>query len=397
MDIVSDLGARTFAARDLDLTDEDRILNLTAEIDEPVSGLEVRLTGDVRAEIVGLEIDLEQPRNLPAPDPNRPVGFESRKTYADKIASGFLDKYLSGAAVLEVGYRGYIDGCVPIVPQAIGVDIGYPGYDGITLPFADGSFDAIYSSHCFEHIAAYQEVLRDWYRVLKVGGYLIMAVPHQYLFERRAALPSKGNNDHKRFYTPESLLREISESLGVNAYRVRELAEHDAGYNYDRPTRDDLEGQFEIEIVIEKIARPFWNLDNGSTRPYSAGEFESSAARPDPFRIEIDLSEEQEWLFWGPYAPILEGSYRVDFLFEASPEAQGLTAAGVTLDVAVDMHKIAELRLTPEMLMQGQASILFDSRSREATAEFRMSKQARGEGKIVFTGVVLSYAAPDWH
>ena len=78
-------------------------------------------------------------------DPERPVGWESRKTYGLKIANGFFDKYLSGSAILEIGYKGGIDGAVPILPQAIGIDVDYPGYDGATLPFPDESQDGIYT------------------------------------------------------------------------------------------------------------------------------------------------------------------------------------------------------------------------------------------------------------
>jgi hypothetical protein len=82
---------------------------------------------------------------------NRPVGTESSKTYALKIANRFVAKYLSGDAVLEIGHKGVAsDAVVTIVPQAIGIDLDYPGYDGETLPFPDESHDAVYSSHCLE-------------------------------------------------------------------------------------------------------------------------------------------------------------------------------------------------------------------------------------------------------
>jgi len=45
--------------------------------------------------------------------------------------------------------------------------------------FADGSADLIYASHVLEHFGRYEldAVLRDWYRVLKPGGVLRLAVP----------------------------------------------------------------------------------------------------------------------------------------------------------------------------------------------------------------------------
>jgi SAM-dependent methyltransferase len=201
-------------------------------------------------------------RNSHLLDPNRHVGHESRKTYADKIASGFFDKYLSGDAVLEIGFRGgdYPD-VVPIVPHAIGVDLDYPGYDGIHLPFPDESQDPVYNSHCLEHIANYHDALLEWYRVLKIGGYLIIVVPHQHMFERRARPPSRLVGNHFRFYTPSKLLREIEETYAPNSYRVRHLIDNDKGYDYRPPENEHwVTGCYEIELVLEKLQQPSWSL-----------------------------------------------------------------------------------------------------------------------------------------
>jgi hypothetical protein len=67
-------------------------------------------------------------------DPERPVGWQSRKTYALKIANGFFDRYLPSSATLEIGYKGGIYGAAPIVPRARGIDIDDPGYDGTKPP-----------------------------------------------------------------------------------------------------------------------------------------------------------------------------------------------------------------------------------------------------------------------
>jgi hypothetical protein len=188
--------------------------------------------------------------------PVRPVGWESRKSYGLKIASGFFDKYLSGNAVLEIRYKRSIDDAVPIVPQAVGVDFDYPRYDGATLPFADESQDAIYTSHCLQQISDYKYKIREWFRVIKTEGYLVLIVPHQYLFERQPQLPSLSNPDHKRFYTPASLLQEIEQALEPNSYRVRHLVDNDFGFDYSiHPSRPAV-GCYEIELVLEKIHPP---------------------------------------------------------------------------------------------------------------------------------------------
>ena len=95
----------------------------------------------------------------------------------------------------------------------------------MTLPFAEDSVDAVYSSHMLEHVPDPFAVIRDWHRVVKTGGFIVCIVPHQFLYEKRAPLPSRWNGEHQRFYTPAALICEFEESLVPNSYRVRHLAD----------------------------------------------------------------------------------------------------------------------------------------------------------------------------
>lgn len=189
----------------------------------------------------------------------RLVGTEARKTYEKKIESGFFAKYMSGIG-LDIGFSGYTPGVVPILETAIGVDKDFPNYDGIHLPFPDESQDYVFSSHCLEHISDYTTVIRDWYRVLKTGGHLVIMVPHQFLYEKKQSPPSLWNGDHKRFYTPASLLQEIELSLDANSYRVVHLRDNDDDYNYSIPPNKHADGAYEIELVIKKINKPAWRV-----------------------------------------------------------------------------------------------------------------------------------------
>ena len=143
---------------------------------------------------------------------HRKIGREASKSYAAKLYSGFIRTYLSGRNILDIGYRGGFGEATPIVSQAVGVDLGYPGYDGVHLPFESESQDAVYSSHCLEHIESLVGVIVEWFRVLKVGGYLLCVVPHQYLYERKWKTPSKHPN-HLHFFTPSKLLAVFEEAL----------------------------------------------------------------------------------------------------------------------------------------------------------------------------------------
>lgn len=186
---------------------------------------------------------------------------EAGKSYSRRIRTGFFDRYCSGDVVLDVGYTGYAnpEGKAAL-PGAIGIDLDYPGYDGLHLPFEDGSVDTVFSSHCLEHIAEEGEAIRDWFRVLKVGGFLVCFVPHQALYEKRASVPSRWNTDHKRFYTPASLMTAFEAALETNSYRLRHLKDNDIGFDYALGPETHSAGCYEIELVIEKIRKPDWGL-----------------------------------------------------------------------------------------------------------------------------------------
>jgi SAM-dependent methyltransferase len=192
----------------------------------------------------------------------RRVGTEARKSFDDKLDSGFWRRFITGPNVLDIGFRGYESNVVPIADGAIGVDMDFPGYDGTTLPFVDESQDAVYSSHCLEHIGNHLQVIRDWFRVVKVGGHVITVVPNMFLYERRRRPPSRfAGWNHLRFYSSASLLAEFESALVPNTYRVRHLAENDAAFRYDLPTDVHPDGCYEIELVIQKINPPAWKLE----------------------------------------------------------------------------------------------------------------------------------------
>ena len=74
----------------------------------------------------------------------------------------------------------------------------YCDLDGITLPFADASFNLIYASHILEHIHNLQDLKSELYRILKPGGDLVCIVPH-YL-----SVDAWGNPQHCRAFSLDS-------------------------------------------------------------------------------------------------------------------------------------------------------------------------------------------------
>ena len=75
--------------------------------------------------------------------------------------------------------------------EYIGLDIensGHPHlnenidvfYDGTKIPFADNTFDSVFSSEVFEHVFNIDEVLPEIYRVLKPNGNLLFTCPFSW-------------------------------------------------------------------------------------------------------------------------------------------------------------------------------------------------------------------------
>lgn len=64
----------------------------------------------------------------------------------------------------------------------------------------DAAFDFVHSSHCLEHLVDPREGLRNWLRILKPGGHLVMLVPDEDLYEQ-GQFPSTWNGDHKWTFT----------------------------------------------------------------------------------------------------------------------------------------------------------------------------------------------------
>lgn len=139
-------------------------------------------------------------------NPNGPQGNESAKIRFD---------------VLPYCAQGGIDvGCGPakVWPQMIGVDSGIDtALFGIAMQpdmrikdatrlrqFADGSMPCVFSSHLLEHIIDYQAALREWWRLVDVGGHLVLYLPHADLYPNMGQPGS--NPDHKHDFRNDDIV-----------------------------------------------------------------------------------------------------------------------------------------------------------------------------------------------
>lgn len=142
----------------------------------------------------------------------------------------------------------------------------------------DDSLDFVHSSHCLEHMSDPAEALQNWFRILKPGGYLVVTVPDEDLYEQ-GEFPSTYNSDHKWSFTmwkckswsKNSInLIDLLKELGAEA-DIRRLEIIDHVYRYDLPRYDQTltpVSESSIEFVVRKRSKA--ELASGGLAPSTA-------------------------------------------------------------------------------------------------------------------------------
>ena len=126
----------------------------------------------------------------------------------------------------------------------------------------DESYDFVHSSHCLEHLHNPIEGIKNWFRILKPGGFLIVTVPEEDLYEQ-GIFPSTFNLDHKWTFTinkesswsPKSInVLELLSGLGASA-DIRLISVEDRLYRYSLPRFDQTAtpiSESAIEFIVRK-------------------------------------------------------------------------------------------------------------------------------------------------
>ena len=179
------------------------------------------------------------------------VKAETFKSKERRLREGFFEKYCQGEG-LDIGWGGDL-----LAPNCSVWDIenGDAQYlEGIK----NETFDFVYSSHCLEHVRDVRVALQNWFRVVKKGGYLIVAIPHRDLYEKKKCLPSRWNSDHKHMFligkseAPDTLdiVEEIR--LSLDNYDIKYVKTCDEGHTITDPLIHS-DGEYQIELVIRKM------------------------------------------------------------------------------------------------------------------------------------------------
>jgi SAM-dependent methyltransferase len=130
---------------------------------------------------------------------------------------------------------------------------------------ADEQFDFVHSSHCLEHMRNADIALKNWFRILKPGGHLLVIVPDEDMYEQ-GIFPSTFNTDHKWTFTVFKTsswsnrsrnLVDLIPPLGESADLIK-LEQLTGSYRYALPRLDQTQtpiGESAIEFIVRKRPR----------------------------------------------------------------------------------------------------------------------------------------------
>jgi predicted SAM-dependent methyltransferase len=143
-------------------------------------------------------------------------------------------------------------------------------HDITKLPYEDSSIDVLYSSHTLEYFDREEaiDVLKEWYRVLKVGGKIYLSVPdfrkmvdlyvndiplHKFLGPLYGKMDSNGKTIYHKTVWDYASLGEYLRIVGFR--RIDEWHQYDfetevLGKEYDDCSKAEINGNF-ISLNIE--------------------------------------------------------------------------------------------------------------------------------------------------
>lgn len=178
---------------------------------------------------------------------------ETAKAYDRRVREGWFERYVADPGI-DIGCQRD-----PLNHTFRRWDLIYGDGDATFMEgVADETFATVYASHVLEHLADPITALRNWYRILRPGGHLIVVVPHRDLYEGRKTLPSRWNHEHKSFWLPmdgdglpgtRGLNFSFHEAIGRGATEIRIQNE---GWAME-PGKHAV-GEYSIEAILRKYA-----------------------------------------------------------------------------------------------------------------------------------------------
>jgi ubiquinone/menaquinone biosynthesis C-methylase UbiE len=154
----------------------------------------------------------------------------------------FLFLHLKPGVILDIGNLGraklFHERLIAEFPQSQihGIDIENQAIYGLhfqnqivgnaeAMPYQDNYFDAVYMGEVIEHSWAPKQIIDECYRVLKIGGVLILDCPNVYALSRILRFLATGRDiilgspNHRIFYS-RAMMENLLEKSGFQKTEV---------------------------------------------------------------------------------------------------------------------------------------------------------------------------------
>ena len=166
---------------------------------------------------------------------------------------------------------------IKLCGESLPVDIVSPGDQ---LPLEDNSVDFVISSHVIEHFPDPIKALREWYRVVKPGGYLYIIAPHKertFDKERSRSTLAELIERHETGKQPEILNEHCSVWITEDFVELI----HWLGWNilHVQDTDDKVGNGFAVVVGVAKGNAPKLNATANLAKP-SASPLQPAWANP---------------------------------------------------------------------------------------------------------------------
>ena len=176
---------------------------------------------------------------------------ETFKAKKRRDKEGFFELYCKGKGV-DIGYGGDL-----LSLNCLGWDIE-DGDAKYLEKIPNEEFNFLYSSHLLEHLNDVDITIKNWWRVIKKNGYMILYLPERDLYEKKKTLPSRFSLDHKHYFKLEN--DEKPNTVGIKSLLERNLKNYKIiyskickeGFTITDPYKHS-DGEYSIEIIVQKL------------------------------------------------------------------------------------------------------------------------------------------------
>jgi len=139
-------------------------------------------------------------------------------------------------------------------------DVGHGDAQYINSYKPENFYDFVHSSHCLEHMVDPFEAIKNWFSLVKPGGYLVVTVPDEDLYEQ-GYWPSKFSTCHnwtmtinkEKSWSPKSV-NVLGLIQSLEKYEIIKIELVDVNYNYSLKNFDQCLNEAEccVEFIIRK-------------------------------------------------------------------------------------------------------------------------------------------------